>query len=255
MKLPRTVDEEQIHLVPPLNIRSTVGSKGIPWEYVMVGERYGTYIKMLLDLKHSDRVLDIGCGCGRITRTLWNYIKPPGEYVGYDCHMLLLGWCKANFVTKTNFSFDLFDIHNVTYNPRGKVQLKDFELPYPDGYFNKAFSISIFTHIIPPYDDYPEKIARVIAKGGLFMPSFFFQENEPDFPQEETQNRKNFKDTGKGYWTLNFDQHESGICVKKSDTIALFKKAGFKLLDNRWGGWSGKRDHLENQDFLILEKQ
>ena len=42
-----------------------------------------------------DRILDLGCGCGRVARQLIQQHPRPSRYVGIDLHRGMVGWCQA----------------------------------------------------------------------------------------------------------------------------------------------------------------
>ena len=94
--------------------------------YVKLRERYATYSGHPLA---DSRVLDFGCGWGRLTRYLARDVAPGGLH-GCDPVEEILQVCRDNGVPATLARSELFP------DP----------LPF-DGEFDLAFSFSVFTHI------------------------------------------------------------------------------------------------------------
>lgn len=80
-------------------------------------------------VRDGDKVLDFGCGNGRLLEILGN---TKIEYVGADV------------------SADLLDIARAKYPDADRQFLKitgSDKLPFPEGYFNIVFSIAVFHHL------------------------------------------------------------------------------------------------------------
>ena len=172
--------------VPPSWVRAIIGQSPI-YEYINFGGKYSTMLKLLCDLKSDSKVLDLGCGCGRVTRPLYYYLRD-GEYVGVDVNIMALAWCKKFFV-KPSFRFIYADVINGTYNPTGLTEFKNYKYPFKDKYFDILIAISVFTHNMPPWDEILKELARVIKKGGKFFATFMTIDNEPEKPEELTEKK------------------------------------------------------------------
>ena len=73
----------------------------------------------------GERILDLGCGQGRLLEIMKNQDI---DYVGVDASEKLIGITKKNY---PNFRFQVADALN---------------LPFPDNYFDKVFSIRVLHH-------------------------------------------------------------------------------------------------------------
>ncbi len=108
--------------------------------------------KKYIDLKDK-KILDWGCGPGRIIRHLPVVIGNGCEYFGTDYNKKSIDWCTQN-------------LSNINFN-NNSLEAK---LPYPDAFFDIIYGISIFTHISEQlhYDWYIE-LYRILCPGGIMF--------------------------------------------------------------------------------------
>lgn len=113
-------------------------------------------------------MLDVGCGSGRMALPLTGYLNSEGRYAGFDISQKAIAWCQEHITSAhPNFQFEVSDIYNSLYNPKGKYQSLDFRFPYPDASFDVVFLTSVFTHMFPPdVEHYLDEISRVLKPGG-----------------------------------------------------------------------------------------
>jgi Methyltransferase domain len=112
-------------------------------------------IKTLLDeakfeLKSGSRILDLGCGCGRVARH-WERHADDIDLFGCDINDQLVTWCKENI-------------------PFGSFTRSELipPLPYPDNYFDLVYGISVLTHLL--FDTHylwMAEIWRLLKPGGI----------------------------------------------------------------------------------------
>jgi SAM-dependent methyltransferase len=103
-----------------------------------------------LRIEQFDRILDFGCGCGRVTRH-WHDLS--AEAHGCDYNPLLVEWCAAAL------GFGEFRL-----NPLGPA------LPYEDGEFEFLYAISLFTHFDADQQlPWIRELARVVRPGGVLL--------------------------------------------------------------------------------------
>lgn len=104
------------------------------------------YLKKFI--KKDDRVLDLGCGNGRLYE-----IKNEAEYFGVD------------------FSEKMIEIAQKRY-PQGKFLVADaFSLPFKNHFFDKVFCLSVFHHIPSKFyrEQFLKEAKRVLKKDGLLI--------------------------------------------------------------------------------------
>jgi SAM-dependent methyltransferase len=104
-----------------------------------------------LEPTELSKVLEFGCGCGRVLQH-WHNVPGPRLY-GCDYNPRLIEWCKSNL-------------------PYGQFELNRLEppLPYPDGAFDCVYAISVFTHMAEPLQrQWQAELARVLGPGGALL--------------------------------------------------------------------------------------
>lgn len=144
-------------------------------DFVATGDEFLDHFRRLAGLSAHDRVLDLGCGIGRMARVLVDVLEPPGSYDGFDVVKQGIDWCRARYVgTRAPFRFAFADVRNSRYNPAGAVAASEFRFPYPDGCFDLVVATSLFTHLLSDSaDHYLAESARVLAPGGRMLSTWF----------------------------------------------------------------------------------
>ena len=81
-----------------------------PNAYKRIGNKFFRHFLDLGDLKPDERVLEVGCGIGRMAVPLTRYLDG-GEYEGFDVMPEAIEWCQRNISSKyPNFRFQVADI-------------------------------------------------------------------------------------------------------------------------------------------------
>ena len=125
------------------------------YDLVVLTTRERTFKKALIGQAHianGDRVLDLACGTG--TMTLWIKMENPGaEVTGLDGDPKILSRARAK-AAESGIAIH-FD------------EGLSYELPYPDGAFDRVLS-SLFFHHLTPTDKLrtAHEVFRVLRPGG-----------------------------------------------------------------------------------------
>jgi SAM-dependent methyltransferase len=143
-------------------------------DFVDTGDEFLGHFIALGGLQPDGRVLDIGCGIGRMARPLAGYLGSDGSYDGFDVNAQGIAWCQPRYADRPNFRFVLADIHNAVYNPGGTQTAVDYRFPYDDDAFDLVFATSVFTHLMTAEAlHYLDEVARVLAPGARALLTFF----------------------------------------------------------------------------------
>lgn len=151
-------------LIPPRRLAGYVGDS----DFAATGDEFLGHFRELGGLRASDRVLEIGCGIGRMARVLVAVLRPPGSYDGFDVVDSGIAWCQEHYRgTPAPFRFVHADLRNSAYNPGGALDPRTYRFPYEDGAFDLVIATSLFTHLLPAAAaHYLAESARVLAPGG-----------------------------------------------------------------------------------------
>ena len=122
-------------------------------------------------LRPTDRVLDIGCGVGRVALPLAVHLDAAGGYVGFDISRRAVVGCRKRFARlRADFVFVWLDIRNGDYNAAGAIAETEVRFPCDDASIDLAFAASVFSHVrIETVSRYLIEAARVLKPGGRFL--------------------------------------------------------------------------------------
>src|SRR4051794_40645769 len=98
-------------------------------DFVATGDEFLGHLRELAGLTPRSRVLDVGCGIGRVARPLAGFLDG-GSYTGFDVNAPAIGWCQARY--PEHFRFQLADLYNARYHPTGMARASEYRFPYDD---------------------------------------------------------------------------------------------------------------------------
>lgn len=143
-------------------------------DFAAVGEEFLGHMVELCGLRPGERVLDAGCGVGRLARPLSAYLGAGGAYAGFDVDAAAIAWCHERYGELPNFAFAHADLRNRRYNPHGAADPLAFRFPYEDRAFDVVVMASLLTHLVAgEARHYLAEAARVLAPGGRLLASVF----------------------------------------------------------------------------------
>lgn len=142
--------------LPPARLRVTVAGTADPEWFLESGLRtheivVDTLARHGLDVEvGTSRILDYGCGCGRVTRYWARFVG--AEVQGTDYNPSLVRWCADNLP----FGFSANELEP--------------PLPLPDDGFDAVYGISVLTHLPERLGlDWLAELRRVVRPGGLLL--------------------------------------------------------------------------------------
>jgi SAM-dependent methyltransferase len=142
--------------IPPARLRVLVSGDADLGFFLRSGKEQTEFIRELLadngaPLEGLRRILDFGCGCGRLARW-WSDLDGP-ELDGCDYNAELVDWCQANL-------------------PFMSARVSGIEppLPYPREGFDLVCALSVFTHLPAPMQrTWSDELRAVLRPGGLLF--------------------------------------------------------------------------------------
>lgn len=257
-------DEIAPEYCPPSHIRKIVQGESSLWSYAYVGAEFFTYLKLLCDLKPNHKILDLGCGCGRIATLFKYYLKEPGEYFGLDAVASLINNAKQILSGKI-FHFVHQNVFSEYYNPDpNATKPENVKIPFEDNFFDTVYLVSVFTHMLPKsIKNYLKEFSRTMKPGSKCLLTAFLFQNNPNELNGNWKEKFAIKDLPKinddpdnNYFRPgNINNPEEWVIYDLNYLKQLFEQNNLKLIRGPfYGNWSGNTDFLSHQDILVLEK-
>jgi SAM-dependent methyltransferase len=238
---------------PPRWLRTTVGDG----DFDAVGQRFLRHLLELATLGPHERVLDVGCGVGRLALPLTRYLSPSGSYHGFDVVHPAIRWCQRHITPAfPHFRFEHAGIHHPLYNPRGRCLTRDYTFPHLDRSFDLVIVTSVFTHLLPAeVKHYLAEVHRVLKPGGRCLATFFLLNENSRARMVRPASRFHFQHQLDGCWTTSLAKPEAAVAYREEDVYRFLGEAGLELRGPiHFGSWCGRDEGRDGQDLLLLGK-
>ncbi|MBD9373733.1 class I SAM-dependent methyltransferase [Rhizobium sp. ARZ01] len=228
-------------------------------DFRAIGAEFLGHFIRIGGLREDGRVLDIGCGIGRMAVPLTQYLDPQvGRYDGIDPVEGGIDWCQRTITPAyPNFAFQRLDIAHELYNPNGKISGKALALPFPDRHFNFVIMTSVVTHL-PPAEIlvYLTEVRRILVPGGrLFMTAFVVDRIAAANENGRRDPRLAFRRYGESpCWFVPNQPPLAAIGFEDGFLDKALGRAGLSLALKSLGHWRGtKAGH--HQDFIVAKRR
>jgi SAM-dependent methyltransferase len=139
--------------VPPLRlVRSATGTSSLAWSFHGGALAAQSIVDAVegngVDMRSLRRILDFGCGFGRVTR---HWLHLDADVHGCDYNRHAVRWCQRNL------TFAKFAVNQL-----------EPPLPYADEYFDLVYALSVFTHLPGSLLlAWRDELSRVVKRGGF----------------------------------------------------------------------------------------
>lgn len=227
-----------------------------PEIFLTSGEETLSLVVDLLDLEPDHRLLDLGCGCGRVALPFQRFASEEGSYFGLDVDRACIEWCVSHLQAKdARFHFDRLDVRSESYNPAGHVDPDRVILPYPNRFFDRALASSLFTHMREAgIDVYLGELARTLRSDGRLLISAFLMDDAAVAGVKTGTTDFRFVDRlGENSWTLDRDNPLDGVSLDERWIMSIAEKHGLKPYAIRKGTWRSTKGWAVEQDWIALE--
>lgn len=223
-------------------------------DYRAIGAEFLGHFVRTGGLKPTDRVLDIGCGIGRMAVPLTQYLDAEtARYEGIDPVGEGIMWCVQNITpTYPNFHFCQVDIAHALYNPGGQLAGEKIALPFPEANFDFAAMVSVATHL-PPKEvaAYAREVVRLLVPGGrLFVTAFLVEPADLERPNARPRFTRGEEP---GTWYGDPSAPLAAIGFDTAVFESAIETAGLRIQRVELGHWRGT-ESKHYQDMIVAVK-
>jgi SAM-dependent methyltransferase len=243
-------------LAPPRSMNFT----GAVSDLTNSAEMYVHRLRDFAGLTPSSRVLDVGCGFGRLAIGLVQYLDEKGSYDGLDIVPSAIEWCTANITMgHPNLRFVHADVVNTEYNPTGRINPSEYRFPFDDATFDVVVLSSVFTHMLPPaVDNYLSEISRVLKADGHCLATYLMLTEASHSLMSTKQSIMKFTHNMGTHWLVSSRTPELSVGYEESFVKALHKQRGldYRLYPGNWCGQPSPfpRREIAEQDVVVARK-
>jgi ubiquinone/menaquinone biosynthesis C-methylase UbiE len=209
-------------------------------------------VSLLVDragLKEGDKVLDVGCGIGRIALPLSRSF-PGLRYSGFDIVSYGVEWASKKLRGFNSFELKHVDVYNSFYNPRGKESPDAFIFPFPSNHYDLAFATSVFTHLLDASAfNYMREVSRCLVPGGRAYVTTFICDghNHSDAYNKFTHR------FGRSH-VASFHEPEMAVAYSISVWENMATSNGMKIEKTFAGSWCRDGNGDDFQDAILFVK-
>lgn len=235
-------------MVPPRGLTS-VGAG----DFKATGEQYLTYLQTHCGLTPSSRMLDLGCGIGRMGVPMAAFLDG-GTYDGLDVSAPDIRWCRRHLSRRhPHLRFHHVDVFHREYNPAGKLRAVDVLLPFADRSFDVVLASSLFTHLLAPEAaHYLREIARVLAVGGTAFLTFFLLNDEARAQIDAGACGLKFQHARGDAFLHDPANPEAAVAYDESFVLELCRQSGLEVPgEPLYGCWCCRPEFTSYQDILL----
>jgi SAM-dependent methyltransferase len=242
-----TVARRRDRLTPPRRL-DFVGHS----DFAATGDEFMAHFVELGGLQPGERVLDVGCGIGRMARPLAGYLSSDGSYDGFDVNRDGIAWCRRRYRRHPNFRFAVADLFNARYNPRGEQRADEYRFPYEGASFDFVLATSVFTHLLEAdAANYLAECARVLAPGGRLFATFFLLNDASRALIREERAGLRFTDVDERVAILDEALPEEAVAYDDEWVFEALRANGLELSGLHPGSWSGRDEFVSFQDIVV----
>lgn len=246
-------EETQRHwLIEPNLLR---GGKSIAAGYLN-GQAVFDYLMIHVPLQMNHRVLDVGCGDGRVAGAFARHEKFTGSYDGFDIDQVRITALQKLFEQNARFKFVHSDIFHSYYNATGKIKPETFRFPYPDGSFDLIWFNSIFSHMTLSHIEHNlTEAQRCLSPTGKVWATFYLKDEHWNPAYQELLWR--FDTPYDEGLTATPDNPEGAVAYPIEKVLKVIDRVGLKVEKYIPGYWKMIRHTLDQheQDICVLIKK
>jgi len=231
-----------------------------------VGNACRSILDRYLTINSNSRLLDFGCGIGRVLLSVINHTPSVGRITGFDIMPQVIRFCEANISTAfPQSSFDLIQGSNDHYDQfvsaAGASVAKAHEQLQREynSSFTGAYAFSVFTHVeMSDFRSLLKLVAGLLEPGGEFLFTSFLltpysrqsiEQNSGLFPFGETA----FEADGKVF-IGSVPDRLGFIAFDMALVEQMVFEAGLVITHVEHGAWTGSGFSPSLQDVIVCRR-
>ena len=221
------------------------------------GDHLLDLLKQYGGITPQSRILDVGCGIGRLAVPLTRFLDKNGRYEGFDIVKNGIDWCNKHIAKDfPRFHFMHIDLKNDLYNLKTECKASQFVFPYPDNTFDCVVLTSVFTHMLPDdVDNYLAQISRVLVPGGKMVATFFLINEDIGNNMQKGKSYFNFSHKHDGYALLEEKVREANVAFDVEAIEQMINRNRLHITGIYYGDWSRTVSSSPDfQDLIVMEK-
>jgi SAM-dependent methyltransferase len=216
-------------LMPPRRLTSQV-----PGNFQQVGAEFSDHFRNLGGLLPDHRVLDIGCGPGRMALPLTGFLSTAGSYEGVDTWSEAVDWCVEQITPR----FGNFRFRSLHTDVNGGCRF-----PYEDGEFDFAIVCAISRLDAKTYRSYVLEAGRILRTQGVYFGTCFISDSGPHDSGPYASGDRGQSARG--------DAPKPPFVLSEDELGATLASAGLKIESVHRGAWAGHPAPLSYQDVVV----
>jgi SAM-dependent methyltransferase len=239
-------------VIPPRGLRF-VGAG----DFVATGIEFRDLLIEQCHLGSDSKIVDVGCGIGRLAIPLTKVLSQHGRYEGFDISKSAIRWCTKRITSRyPNFKFQHLDIANTEYNPNGAINPAGVHFPYPDHQFDCCVAMSLYTHLLEGATErYLRETVRVLRPGGIALLTFFIVNDETRSLRDLGHGSYSFQQQIGRAFVDDPNRPETAVAYEEADVVGFLTDLGLDVrIPLLWGAWSGRREYRSFQDIVVAVK-
>jgi ubiquinone/menaquinone biosynthesis C-methylase UbiE len=245
------------NLMPPEELAHLHGGA----EFHVLGRKVLDTLVDLVGLKPHEKVLDVGCGAGRVCIALSQYLDDRGSYDGFDVDRAAIEWCQREIEPRwPRCHFQMAEVRNGYYNPAGQLDASDYRFPYESNQFDLVILTSVFTHLREPdMVHYLHETARVLKPSGRCLVTYFLLNERSIGAVREAKARFSaLLPLSEHSQALSKSHAEKAVAYDEPFVHECLASAGLSIREPiYYGGWTrllSKGQARHSQDYIVAAK-
>jgi len=226
-------------LVPPRRLQVDAGG-----DFADTGDEFLGHFTELAGLEPHERVLEVGCGIGRMARPLAGFLDERGSYAGFDTDPVGVGWCQLRYPER--FAF----VHAQADKP------SEYAFPFDDGSFDLVFATRALTRLLEEEArHYVGEIARVLRPGGRALTTWFVLDDDSRSAIRDERTVLHFLQPDAHVAVLRDEQPDDAVAYDEAWVRATLADAGLRVRDPgvHRGSWRA-RPGRSFQDIVVADR-